>query len=127
MYIVQNRAWTELCDIKRNLRIIVITVSAPGSGPSMASGAPLLSGASAAQSMYPSTQYLSQNQQPQQDVYAQYNIPSNTANVTAAAYAHQMAAAAAAAAAGGTAPYASAATQYSGISAANITDLYTGT
>ena len=95
---------------------------APGAVPSMASGAPLLPGASAAQSMYPSTQQKSQNQPPQHDVYAQYNIPSNTANVTAAAYAHQMAASAA----GGTAPYASAAGPYSGISAASIPDLYTG-
>ena len=61
----------------------------------MASGAPLLPGASAAQSMYPSTQHKPQNQPPQHDVYAQYNILSNTANVTAAAYAHQMAASAA--------------------------------
>ena len=95
---------------------------APGAVPSMASGAPLLPGASAAQSMYPSTQHKSQNQPPQHDVYAQYNIPSNTANVTAAAYAHQMAASAA----GGTAPYASAAGPYSGISAASFPDLYTG-
>ena len=35
---------------------------APGAVPSMASGAPLLPGASAAQSMYPSTQHKSQNQ-----------------------------------------------------------------
>ena len=90
---------------------------APGSVPSMAFGAPLLPGASAAQSMYPSTQHKSQNQPPQHDVYAQYNIPSNTAN---AAYAQQMASAA-----GGTAPYASAAALYSGI-AASIPDLYTG-
>ena len=55
-------------------------------------------------------------------MYAQYNIPSNTANVTAAAYTHQMAASAA----GGTAPYPSAAGPYSGISAASIPDLYTG-
>ena len=72
---------------------------------------------------------MSQNQPPQHDVYAQHNIPSNTANVTAAVYAHQMAASAA----GGTAPYASAAAPYasaaapySGISAASIPDLYTG-
>ena len=95
---------------------------APEAVSSMASGAPLLPGASAAQSMYPSTQYMSQNQPPQHDVYAQHNIPSNTANVTAAAYAHQMAASAA----GGTAPYASAAAPYSGISAASIPDLYKG-
>ena len=95
---------------------------APGAVPSMASGAPLLPGPSAVQSMYPSTQHKSHNQPPQHDVYAQYNIPSNTANVTAAAYAHQMAASAA----GGTAPYASAAGPYSGISAASIPDLYTG-
>ena len=92
---------------------------APGA---MTSGAPLLPGASAAQSMYPSTQHMAQNQPPQHDVYVQYNIPSNTANVTAAAYAHQMAASAT----GGTVPYASAAASCSGISAASIPDLYTG-
>ena len=88
----------------------------------MASGAPLLPVDSAAQYMYPSTQHMFQNQPPQYDVYAQYNIPSNTANVTAAAYAHQMSASAG----GGTAPYASAAAPYRGISAASIPDLYTG-
>ena len=95
---------------------------APGAVPSMASGAPLLPGATTAQSMYPSTQHKSQHQPPQHDVYAQYNIPSNTANITAAAYAYQMAASEV----GGTAPYASAAGPYSGISAASIPDLYTG-
>ena len=98
---------------------------APGAVPYVASGSPLLTGASAAQSMYRSTQqsqHMSQNQPPQHDVYAQYNIPSNTANVTAAAYAHQMSASAA----GGTTPYASAAAPFSGISAASIPDLYTG-
>ena len=41
---------------------------APGAVPAMASGTPLLNGASAAQSMYPSTQHKSQNQPPQHDV-----------------------------------------------------------
>ena len=103
-------------DLDNNLNKVPEAVS------SMASGARLLPGASAAQSIFPSTQHMSQNQPPQHHVYAQHNIPSNTGNVTAAAYIHQMAASAA----GGTALYASAAAPYSGILAASIPDLHTG-